>query len=336
MFPATLNINSRPPRNARPSPSMFSFTQIHAPSSMALSLTQMTCCSTTRPMGTGVAVNISKIYLLRNPMNLKLKTLNFFSRIISLINQKFLANPLSSKKLLFVFGDSLFDPGNNQYLNNSMPSASISWPCGMNMNNKSTGRLSDGLLVPDFVALFANLPVDPPCMQPGADLTNGANFASAGAGVLGETNGVNVGPLGCLPSTKAMYPELNGACVKNFLTHPKLHNKALYNKLNKMAKQLPGFKHSIMNYYYALGDRISKSPIYGFKEGKVACCGSGLYNGQNCGVGSYKLCKNPSEYVFFDGGHTTQKTNRQLAELLWSGGPNVTGPYNVKQLFEFP
>ncbi|KAJ0007985.1 hypothetical protein Pint_29423 [Pistacia integerrima] len=283
-----------------------------------------------------------------------------------------------------------------------MPSASTSWPYGMNMNNKSTGRLSDGLLVPDFVALFANLPVDPPCMQPGADLTSGANFASAGAGVLGESNGVmnlntqltnfkkvvtllvqkkgeqeaekillssvylfsmggndyfrynlnyrnstkservtymhtvNVGPLGCLPSTKAMYPELNGACVKNFLTHPNLHNKALYNKLNKMAKQLPGFKHSIMNYYYALGDRISKSPIYGFKEGKVACCGSGLYNGQNCGVGSYKLCKNPSEYVFFDGGHTTQKTNRQLAELLWSGGPNVTGPYNVKQLFEFP
>ncbi|XP_031274227.1 GDSL esterase/lipase 1-like [Pistacia vera] len=334
------------------------------------------------------------------------------------------ANPLSSKKLLFVFGDSLFDPGNNQYLNNSMPSASISWPYGMNMNNKSTGRLSDGLLVPDFVALFANLPVDPPCMQPGADLTSGANFASAGAGVLGESNGVmnlntqltnfkkvvtllvqkkgeqeakkilmssvylfsmggndyfrynlnyrnstkservtymhtvvasltngfkeiyamggrkfaiqNVAPLGCLPSTKAMYPELNGACVKNFLTHPKLHNKALYNKLNKMAKQLPGFKHSIMNYYYALGDRISKSPIYGFKEGKVACCGSELCNGQNCGVGSYKLCKNPSEYVFFDGGHTTQKTSRQLAELLWSGGPNVTGPYNVKQLFEFP
>ncbi|KAJ0008232.1 hypothetical protein Pint_29379 [Pistacia integerrima] len=93
----------------------------------------------------------------------------------------------------------------------------------------------------------------------------------------------NVGPLGCLPSTKANHPELNG-----------------------------------------------------FKEGKVACCGSGLYNGRNCGKGSYNLCKNPSEYVFFDGGHTTQNTNRQLAELLWSGEPTVTGPYNVKQLFEFP
>ncbi|KAJ0007791.1 hypothetical protein Pint_29359 [Pistacia integerrima] len=185
------------------------------------------------------------------------------------------ANQLSSKKLLFVFGDSLFDPGNNQYLNNSMPSASTSWPYGMNMNNKSTGRLSDGLLVPDFVALFANLPLDPPCMQPRADLTNGANFASAGAGVLGESNGV----------------------------------------MNLNA-QLTNFKKVVS------------------RKGKLHV--ATVYNGKNCGVGSYKLCKNPSEYVFFDGGHTTQKTNRQLAELLWSGVPNVTGPYNVKQLFEFP
>ncbi|XP_044484739.1 GDSL lipase [Mangifera indica] len=95
----------------------------------------------------------------------------------------------SSKKLLFVFGDSLFDPGNNQYLNNSVQSPGTYWPYGMSMKNKSTGRISDGLLVPDFIAIFANLSVDPPYMQLGADLTNGVNFASAGAGVLGENNG---------------------------------------------------------------------------------------------------------------------------------------------------
>ncbi|KAJ0008233.1 hypothetical protein Pint_29378 [Pistacia integerrima] len=68
----------------------------------------------------------------------------------------------SSKKLLFVFGDSLFDPGNNQSLNSSMESTGTYFPYGMTMNNKSTGRISDGLLVPDFIALFANLSVDPP------------------------------------------------------------------------------------------------------------------------------------------------------------------------------
>lgn len=56
-----------------------------------------------------------------------------------------------SKKLLFVFGDSLFDPGNNQYLSNSGKLASTSYPYGMDMNNKSTGRFSDGLIVPDYI-----------------------------------------------------------------------------------------------------------------------------------------------------------------------------------------
>ena len=76
----------------------------------------------------------------------------------------------------------------------------------------------------------------------------------------------------------------------------------------------------------------------GFKNGKAACCGSGAYRGMNCGGGRngtepYDLCNNPSEYVWFDGGHTTETANRQLAELIWSGAPNVTGPYNVQQLF---
>lgn len=76
----------------------------------------------------------------------------------------------------------------------------------------------------------------------------------------------------------------------------------------------------------------------GFKNGKAACCGGGAYRGMNCGGGRngtepYELCSNPSEYVWFDGGHTTETANRQLAELIWSGAPNVSGPYNVKQLF---
>lgn len=42
----------------------------------------------------------------------------------------------------------------------------------------------------------------------------------------------------------------------------------------------------------------------GFKEGKMACCGSGPYRGVvNCGgkgsVKEYELCGNPSDYVFF-------------------------------------
>ncbi|KAJ0007512.1 hypothetical protein Pint_29405 [Pistacia integerrima] len=347
-----------------------------------------------------------------------------------------------SKKLLFVFGDSLFDPGNNQYIKNSAKPASTWYPYGIDMNNKSTGRFSDGLIVPDYIAQFANLSVVPPYLQPGADLTNGANFASAAGGVLDVNNGVvstfpakflmvnslkwaqlnlkqqlayfknvakliskkvgaqeatkilgssvylfsfggndyfrydssnadathservvymrmvvanltngfkeiynmggrkfaiqSVGPLGCLPVIKAVHTDTNGSCVENFLTHANQNNKALSNQLSKMAKELSGFKYSIMDYFFNLLYRINNPTKYGFKEGKIACCGSGPYNGLNCGGGSYKLCSNPSDSLFFDGGHTSQKANLQIAELIWSGVPNVTGPYNVKQLFELP
>ena len=48
----------------------------------------------------------------------------------------------------------------------------------------------------------------------------------------------------------------------------------------------------------------------------------------------YELCENVSEYVFFDAIHPSEKANQQFAELMWSGTPEITGPYNLKALFE--
>ena len=42
------------------------------------------------------------------------------------------------------------------------------------------------------------------------------------------------------------------------------------------------------------------------------------------GTEPHDLCSNPSEYVWFDGGHTTEAANRQLAELIWSGAIVLT------------
>jgi phospholipase/lecithinase/hemolysin len=77
----------------------------------------------------------------------------------------------------------------------------------------------------------------------------------------------------------------------------------------------------------------------GFLNGTAACCGRGEYRENDCGVNKtgtavFDLCSDPSQYVFFDGVHNTERTNHQLAALIWSGVPNVTGPYNVKQLFK--
>ena len=73
----------------------------------------------------------------------------------------------------------------------------------------------------------------------------------------------NVGPLGCYPTVKAMHPELNGSCAKNFLASAILHNRVLPMRLENMQKRLPGFKFGIFDYYQALGDRIKNPTKYG-------------------------------------------------------------------------
>lgn len=77
----------------------------------------------------------------------------------------------------------------------------------------------------------------------------------------------------------------------------------------------------------------------GFKESGVACCGSGPYRGYySCGgkraVKDYELCENPSEYVFFDSTHPTERVNQIVSQLMWSGNQSIIGPYNLKTLFE--
>jgi phospholipase/lecithinase/hemolysin len=48
----------------------------------------------------------------------------------------------------------------------------------------------------------------------------------------------------------------------------------------------------------------------------------------------YDLCKNPSEYVFFDAIHPTESANRIISQFMWSGNQSITGPYNLKSLYE--
>lgn len=55
---------------------------------------------------------------------------------------------------LFIFGDSLFDAGNNNYINT--PFQSNFWPYGETFFNFPTGRFSDGRLIPDFIGTKFN------------------------------------------------------------------------------------------------------------------------------------------------------------------------------------
>lgn len=55
------------------------------------------------------------------------------------------------KVSLFVFGDSLLDPGNNNYINTTTDFQANFSPYGETFFKYPTGRFSDGRLIQDFI-----------------------------------------------------------------------------------------------------------------------------------------------------------------------------------------
>ncbi|WCJ40473.1 GDSL lipase [Euphorbia peplus] len=88
---------------------------------------------------------------------------------------------------LFIFGDSLFDTGNNIYVKHD--GKANFFPYGESFFKFPAGRYSDGRIIPDFIAEYLKLPrYIRPYLQPGnRDYTNGVDFATGGAGALVET-----------------------------------------------------------------------------------------------------------------------------------------------------
>lgn len=48
----------------------------------------------------------------------------------------------------------------------------------------------------------------------------------------------------------------------------------------------------------------------------------------------YVLCENPSEYIYFDSIHPTERSNKVFSQGMWSGNQSIAWPYNLKTLFE--
>ncbi|KAJ0079884.1 hypothetical protein Patl1_23567 [Pistacia atlantica] len=98
--------------------------------------------------------------------------------------------PLAEARAFFIFGDSLVDSGNNNYLATTAradaPPYGIDYPFRL-----PTGRFSNGLNIPDIISQQIGQPEAPlPYLCPklkGDKLLIGANFASAGIGILNDT-----------------------------------------------------------------------------------------------------------------------------------------------------
>lgn len=59
---------------------------------------------------------------------------------------------LNEHNAIFVFGDSLFDSGNNDYINT--PIRANFWPYGISYFNPPSGRFTNGRTIPDFIGKY--------------------------------------------------------------------------------------------------------------------------------------------------------------------------------------
>ncbi|WCJ26642.1 GDSL esterase/lipase At5g41890 [Euphorbia peplus] len=100
----------------------------------------------------------------------------------------------------FVFGDSLVDAGNNDYIftlskANSPPYGIDFKPSG----GKPTGRFTNGLTISDIVGQeFGDKSFPPPFLAPNTQIdaiTGGLNYASGASGILDETGVLFIGRL---------------------------------------------------------------------------------------------------------------------------------------------
>ncbi|XP_061366869.1 GDSL esterase/lipase 7-like [Gastrolobium bilobum] len=90
---------------------------------------------------------------------------------------------------LYVFGDSLFDSGNNNLLPTFAKANYL--PYGSDFAQGSTGRFTNGRNVADFIAEYLGLPYSPPYTSFGGPRSvTGLNYASGSCGILPETGSI--------------------------------------------------------------------------------------------------------------------------------------------------
>ncbi|CAL5205610.1 unnamed protein product [Lathyrus oleraceus] len=120
------------------------------------------------------------------------KYLKFCYVLITWLLPLAIANSYHLKQIpaIYVFGDSLVDSGNNNYL--PIKSNAKFLPYGIDFGAKPSGRYSNGKTLVDYLAIHLGLPLVPPYLgllkTQKNKITTGINFASAGSGILPETN----------------------------------------------------------------------------------------------------------------------------------------------------
>ncbi|CAI0475347.1 unnamed protein product [Linum tenue] len=225
----------------------------------------------------------------------------------------------------FIFGDSLYDSGNNNNLN-TLAKVNYS-PYGIDLPAGPTGRFSNGqttadaigeiLGFKDFIPPFASNPDD-------RQILVGVNYASGSAGILVESGKqgrlyelgarkvalAGISNIGCTPSLIATLGTNGAPCVNsvNQLVVP--FNTRLKSLISQLKLSYPDAK-------FAYLDSVRVGTLVGaaFRIRATPCCQVSTVTGL-CLPNTVPCSRRPS-YLFWDAFHPTELANQLAAPLFF-------------------
>ncbi|XP_057441997.1 GDSL esterase/lipase At5g37690 isoform X2 [Lotus japonicus] len=97
---------------------------------------------------------------------------------------------LAAKPVTYIFGDSLTDVGNNNFLQYSLAKSNYPWYGIDYSGGQATGRFTNGRTIGDIISAKLGITSPPPYLSVSQNidaLLKGVNYASGGAGILNDT-----------------------------------------------------------------------------------------------------------------------------------------------------
>ncbi|KAK9280751.1 hypothetical protein L1049_003639 [Liquidambar formosana] len=179
----------------------------------------------------------------------------------------------------------------------------------------------------------------------GERLLVGANFASAGIGILNDTGiqfrlyelgartviVTGTGPLGCVPAELAMR-STNGECAEEPQRASRIFNPQLVQMIQGLNSELGSDIFVAANAFEMNMNFINDPQAYGFVTSKIACCGQGPYNGLGLCTVFSNLCPNRDIYAFWDPFHPSERANGFIVQQIMTGSTKVMNPMNLSTI----